>query len=76
MRAAVAVHLPPNFNTLIKLLLRNFHFLSSTICIYATEMSFGFSIGDFIAVIDLVNRVRKAFVGAPGQFRDISDEYA
>jgi hypothetical protein len=37
-------------------------------------MSFGFSIGDLIATIDLANRVRKDFVGAPRQFKDISDE--
>jgi len=38
-------------------------------------MSFGFSIGDFIAVIELANKIRKEFVGAPSQFKDISDEY-
>lgn len=38
-------------------------------------MSFGFSIGDFIAVIELANRLRKDFVDAPSQFKDISDEY-
>jgi hypothetical protein len=37
-------------------------------------MSFGFSIGDFIAAIELANKVRKAFGGAPRQFKDISDE--
>jgi len=38
-------------------------------------MSFGFSIGDFITVLQLVNDVRKQFVGAPDQFKDISDEF-
>lgn len=38
-------------------------------------MSFGFSIGDFIAAIELANRIRKDFVDAPSQFKDISDEY-
>lgn len=38
-------------------------------------MSFGFSVGDFIAVINLVAKIRKEFVDAPGQFKDISDEY-
>ena len=38
-------------------------------------MSFGFSIGDFIAVLQLANEIRKEFVGAPGQFQAISDEY-
>lgn len=38
-------------------------------------MSFGFSLGDFIEAIKLANRVRKEFVGAPSQFKAISDEY-
>jgi hypothetical protein len=38
-------------------------------------MSFGFSVGDFIAAIEIANRIRKEFVDAPSQFRDISDEY-
>ncbi|KAI3320965.1 hypothetical protein HD806DRAFT_537623 [Xylariaceae sp. AK1471] len=37
-------------------------------------MSFGFSVGDFIAAIELANKLRKEFIGAPGQFKDISDE--
>ncbi|KAJ5977574.1 hypothetical protein N7501_000916 [Penicillium viridicatum] len=37
-------------------------------------MSFGFSIGDFLAVIQLANKTRKAFVDAPVQFKSISDE--
>ncbi|KFY18089.1 hypothetical protein V492_00159 [Pseudogymnoascus sp. VKM F-4246] len=37
-------------------------------------MSFGFSVGDFIAVIELAKRVRREFVDAPGQFKAISDE--
>jgi hypothetical protein len=38
-------------------------------------MSFGFSIGDFITAIELANKIRKKFVGAPSQFENISDEY-
>ena len=38
-------------------------------------MSFGFSIGDFITVLQLANDLRKQFVGAPDQFKDISDEF-
>jgi hypothetical protein len=38
-------------------------------------MSFGFSIGDFITVLSLANQIRREFVGAPSQFKDISDEY-
>jgi len=37
-------------------------------------MSFGFSIGDFIMAIELANRIRKEFAGAPSQFKEISDE--
>ncbi|KAJ4229089.1 hypothetical protein NW759_003815 [Fusarium solani] len=37
-------------------------------------MSFGFSAGDFIAVLQLVNKVRKDFQSAPSQFEDISNE--
>ncbi len=37
-------------------------------------MSFGFSVGDFIAAIELANKIRKEFVDAPGQFKAISDE--
>jgi hypothetical protein len=39
-------------------------------------MSFGFSVGDFITVIELANKIRKDFVDAPSQFKTISDEYA
>jgi hypothetical protein len=38
-------------------------------------MNFGFSVGDFIAAIELANKIRKEFIDAPGQFKDISDEY-
>lgn len=38
-------------------------------------MSFGFSIGDFVTVIDHANTIRKKFVGAPAQFKALSDEY-
>ncbi|TVY27700.1 putative ankyrin repeat protein [Lachnellula hyalina] len=37
-------------------------------------MSFGFSVGDFIKTVELANKVRKGFVGAPSQFNAISDE--
>jgi hypothetical protein len=39
-------------------------------------MSFGFSVGDFIAAIELANKIRKEFDGAPGQFKAVLDEYA
>jgi Cdc6-like AAA superfamily ATPase len=38
-------------------------------------MSFGFGVGDFIAVINEVSKLRKAVVGAPPQFKELSDEY-
>ena len=38
-------------------------------------MSFGFSIGDFVAVTELTRRIRKDFAGAPKQFEAISTEY-
>jgi len=37
-------------------------------------MSFGFSIGDFITVLQLANQIRQQFVDAPDQFKAISDE--
>ncbi|KAI0509002.1 hypothetical protein F5B22DRAFT_376084 [Xylaria bambusicola] len=37
-------------------------------------MSFGFSVGDFLAVIELINRVRKDFVRASDQFPQICKE--
>jgi hypothetical protein len=36
-------------------------------------MSFGFGLGDFLAAIELVNKIRKDFVYAPSQFNGISD---
>jgi hypothetical protein len=38
-------------------------------------MSFGFSIGDFITALELAKKTRKEFVGAPAQFKSISNEY-
>jgi hypothetical protein len=37
-------------------------------------MNFGFGIGDFITVLGLANKIRKDFVDAPIQFKDISKE--
>jgi hypothetical protein len=37
-------------------------------------MSFGFSVGDFISVLALANKIRTRFVDAPNQFDAISDE--
>lgn len=38
-------------------------------------MSFRFSIGDFLVVIQPTNKIRKDIVDAPSQFSDISDVY-
>lgn len=55
--------------------LSNFPFLRGNDgAVFKVTMSFGFSIGDFIAVIELANKIRKEFVDAPSQFKDISDE--
>lgn len=40
----------------------------------SVTMSFGFSIGDFISVLQFANYTRKQFVDAPSQFKEISDE--
>lgn len=37
-------------------------------------MSFGFGVGDFLAVIALVTQLRKDFADAPSQIRDLSAE--
>ena len=37
-------------------------------------MSFGLGVGDCIAAYELAKKVRKDFVGAPPQFKDISTE--
>ena len=56
------------------------HFLSSYFPVCNTAalditMSFGFSVGDFLAAIQLANKIRKEFADAPTQFKAISDEY-
>ena len=37
-------------------------------------MSFGFSVGDFLTVIELTNKIRREFISVPSQFKNISDE--
>jgi hypothetical protein len=37
-------------------------------------MSFGFSVADFLTVIELANKIRSRFVDAPDQFKAISNE--
>lgn len=36
-------------------------------------MSFGFGVGDFLAVIQLANKIRKDFAGAPSEFNGALD---
>jgi hypothetical protein len=36
-------------------------------------MSFGFSVSDFLEVIQLANKLRKDFAGAPTEFKGASD---
>ena len=36
-------------------------------------MSFGFSVGDFLAVIHIANKIRKDFAGAPSEFKGALD---
>ena len=38
-------------------------------------MSFGFSIGDFLAVIELATKIRKDFADAPNEFKGALDVY-
>jgi hypothetical protein len=38
-------------------------------------MSFGFSVGDFLAIIRLADDVRGCFVQAPKEYKAISGEY-
>lgn len=42
--------------------------------IFKIAMSFGFSVSDFLAVYQLASKIRKEFVGAPSQFKAITDE--
>jgi hypothetical protein len=38
-------------------------------------MSFGISLGDFLTALELANKIRREFIGAPTQFKDISNEF-
>jgi hypothetical protein len=38
-------------------------------------MSLGFGVGDFLAVIELANKIRKDFAGAPNEFKGALDVY-
>ncbi|PCG99584.1 Hypothetical protein PENO1_002190 [Penicillium occitanis (nom. inval.)] len=37
-------------------------------------MSFGYSIGDFVTLLELTNRIRKRFIRSPVEFRQISED--
>jgi hypothetical protein len=55
------------YSSLPPLLINNSRVLDIT-------MSFGFSVGDLIAVLQLANDIRKQFIDAPSQFEAISRE--
>jgi hypothetical protein len=38
-------------------------------------MSFGYSVGDFLAILQLANDLRSRFAQAPRQYKAITDEY-
>lgn len=38
-------------------------------------MSFGYSAGDFLAILQLANDLRSRFAQAPRQYKAITDEY-
>jgi hypothetical protein len=38
-------------------------------------MSFGFSLGDFLAIFKLANDLRGRFAQAPKEYKSINDEY-
>jgi hypothetical protein len=38
-------------------------------------MSFGYSVGDCIKLLELANELRRRFIDAPTQFRDLSNKY-
>jgi hypothetical protein len=61
----------PLFYSLLSLNIFHLSLLSPVLNI---TMSFGFSAGDFVAVLQLANTIRERFVGAPEQFKAISNE--
>jgi hypothetical protein len=50
------------------------YFLVRNNRVLGITMSFGFSVGDFVVVLKLVNVVRERCIGAPKQFKAISNE--
>lgn len=74
-RVVVAVLGLPNFMNAIS----SFYFSSSFKCYtdittFVVKMSFGYSVGDCIAILQLANKVRERFDDAPEQFKVISNE--
>ncbi len=59
----------------LSVLLSLIFYCTNNRAVFAITMSFGFSVGDFIAAIELTKKIRKEFMTAPSQFKDISDEY-
>jgi hypothetical protein len=44
------------------------------VAVITVTMSFGYSVGDIIAVYQLTSKIRKQFIDAPAQFKAIPDE--
>jgi hypothetical protein len=38
-------------------------------------MSFGFGVGDFLAVLELAKNIRQSFLNAPAQYQSIANRY-
>jgi len=58
----------------IAMALSTFLLTGQCACFDLITMSFGFSVGDFITILQLASNIRKQFVDAPSQFKAIADE--
>lgn len=48
---------------------------ASSLPALSVKMSFGYSAGDFLAILQLANELRSRFAQAPRQYKAITDEY-
>jgi hypothetical protein len=65
---------PTLFHSLLSLILLCTFSYANNRAVLDIAMSFGFSVGDFVAAIGLANKIRKEFADAPSQFKALSDE--
>jgi hypothetical protein len=65
---------PARQSSFILYFLSTYSLLSRLSPVLNITMSFGFGVGDFVAVLQLANTVHERFVGAPDQFKAISNE--